>query len=124
MKRTEIIISITVFMLLSCCCSFFFIRATLSPVIMANIMALADEKTLNEEDDGCNKNMASVCAEAGFYTVPCTANGQITIGEFTLKGEYRKGGSYYIPWARYECRASTGNKCCKQGLFTGDQQLA
>ena len=124
MKRKEIIISITVFVLLACCCSFIFIRTKLSPIVIANVMALAENNPLNEEDDGCNKNMASVCADSGFYTIPCKVNGEISIGEFTLKGEYRKGGDYYIPWARYECRASTGNKCCKQGLFTGDQQLA
>ena len=68
--------------------------------------------------------MASQCVESGFESVTCTIKGEITVFGVALKGEYSKGSTYRIAWARYQCVTSNGNCCKKQGLYSGDTKLA
>ncbi len=73
---------------------------------------------------GFNYNMASIVSNSGFQTVTCEIKGEISLLGVTVKGEYKKGNQYGIPWATYSCSASNGNCCKKQGLYSGDTKLA
>lgn len=73
---------------------------------------------------GGNWNMASICVETGFETVKCTITGKIKIFDVEITGSYERGNKYKISWARYSCCVSDGNCCIKQGLYSGNIQLA
>lgn len=105
-----------------------------SEILNSNVEAIAspDDPTWFEMmtmimcfNEGGNYNMASVCQETGFYyNQKCKVTGQLTVSGVTLNGDYRVGQKYDVPWARYTCVASEGNCCLKQGLYTGNTQLA
>ena len=109
-----------------------------SNLLLENIEALAeiDEAGNEGEEDGTKKRMeecfqkggnwneSTRCVEGGFETFKCEISGEISLFGITLKGSYTKGNSYRIAWARYDCEKSEGNCCTKQGLYTGDQNLA
>jgi len=69
-------------------------------------------------------NMASVCKDSGFETCTCKISGEVSILGVTIKGTYERGKRYHIGWARYECQASSGNCCKKQGLYVGETKVA
>lgn len=54
----------------------------------------------------------------------CEISGQISAFGVTISGSYKRGKKYSIAWARYTCANSPGNCCVKQGLFSGEEQLA
>jgi len=104
-----------------------------SDLLMANVEALAGNGEISPEEkkrmEECyakegNWDMASTCKASGFEDIECSVSGEVSIFGVTLKGSYTKGKSYTIAWARYECIESKGNCCTKQGLFSGDEQLA
>ena len=68
--------------------------------------------------------MASLCVDSGFETVECEISGQISAFGITISGSYKRGKKYSIAWARYTCTPSSRNCCVKQGLFSGEEQLA
>lgn len=105
------------------------------PLLVDNIEALSeDDNGVNvdeskEKEKQCYEsdgywNMAGICVESGFQTATCTVSGEIVAFGITIKGSYSRGGTYMIPWARYECKSSSKNCCTKQGLFSGSTRLA
>ena len=102
---------------------------TSNQLLLENVEALASGEGIPASYADClakggNWNMASVCAEGGFYDSECTVSGEISAFGIILKGSYTKGNSYHIPYARYNCVNSSGNCCIKQGLYTGETKLA
>lgn len=105
-----------------------------SVILNSNVEAIAspDDPTWFEMQtmimcftNGGNYNMATTCTEAGFYyRQKCKITGQMTIFGVTINGDFLEGHKYDIPWARYTCVDSDGNCCLKQGLYTGNIQLA
>ena len=95
-----------------------------------NIEALTQgEEPYPEERTQCvanggNWNMASICEASGFEKVYCSISGELTFLGVTIRGSYTSGKTYPIAWARYKCVESSGNCCKKQGMYSGDQQLA
>lgn len=68
--------------------------------------------------------MGTIAKSSGFESISCEISGEISIFGFTLKGSYKKGEKYVIPWVLYTCETSEMNCCLKQGLFSGSVQLA
>ena len=99
-------------------------------LLLENLEALAE----SPEDEAARRavcyaengawNAMTTCDASGIESSTCTIKGELTILGVTLKGEYDKGKKYSLPWARYNCTASSGNCCKKIGLYTGDIKLA
>ena len=103
----------------------------LSDISFANVEALANVDTPNGGGSTeILKGYFLKCVDGGAASAYCEIDGQITIGTVTLKGGYKKGGTYSYAWSRYSCEPTspyvTSIVCDirDQGVYVNGQKVS